>query len=177
MLGLPLLPEPEIRPAESAFFSVHALKDANFLQKLKAMIDEGRPLLMTDGLKNRINDQINLDKDNVQILEVNGKPDSLLKIDRETLFKIRNKMLKPFGITFDAPNKVSLYLIGDDCVVIENFNDANIDVQFHRDGLSEFESLVELPIDGNINIKLDSCRLYVSMSPRSMVALRIKFTE
>ncbi|MGQ9610439.1 MAG: hypothetical protein ACUVWN_14160 [bacterium] len=173
MLGLPLVPEPEIRPVESAFFSVHALKDPGFLKKLKTMIDEGKPLLITDGLKKRIGDQINLDRKNVQILEVNGKPNSLLNIDRQTLLNIRNKMLKPFGITFDAPNKVSLYLIGDDCVVIENFNDVDIDVQFHKSGLSKAESLIELPIDSNINIKLDNCKLSVSMSPRSMVALKI----
>ncbi len=173
MLGLPLIPEPEIRPVESAFFSVHALKDPDFLQKLKKMIDEGKPLLLTDGLKKRISDQINLDHENIQILEVNGNPRSLLDIDRGTLLNVRNKMLKPFGITFDAPNKVSLYLIGEDYVVIENFNDEKADVQFFKDGLSKAESLVELPVDSNIDIKLDNSKLNISMSPRSMVALKI----
>jgi hypothetical protein len=37
-------------------------------------------------------------------------------------------MLEPLGITFDAPAKVGLYLMGDDIMVIENFNDEPVDV-------------------------------------------------
>ncbi len=175
MMGLPLVPSPEIKPSEAAFLSVHALKDPDLVPKLKQMIDAGEPLLITDGLRDRLKDQINLEADNVQILQVGGDPKSLLKMDRASLLNLREKMLKPFGIAFDAPNKVSLYLIGDDHVVIENFNDESVDVRLRMSGLRQAESLVKLPVDSEINLKLEGDELSVSISPRSMVAIRINF--
>lgn len=82
-------------------------------------------------------------------------------------------MLKPFGIAFDAPNKVSLYLIGDDLMVIENFNDERVNVQFQMRGLKSAEELVTLPADGEVKVELEGDRLNASISPRSMIAVRI----
>jgi len=130
-------------------------------------------MLITDGLRDRLKDQIALEADNVQILKVGGDPRSLLNMDQASLLNLRKKMLKPFGITFDAPNKVSLYLIGDDQIVIENFNDEDVYIRFRMSGLGRAESLVTLPVDGKIALKLENDELDVSMSPRSMVAIRI----
>ena len=186
MLGLPLVPVPEIvdvgsptarkkkeSDAEAAFLSVHALKDQRLVLKLKQMIDAGKPLLITDGLRDRLKDQISLEADNVHILKVGGDPRSLLEMDRESLLDLRKKMLKPLGITFDAPNRMALYLIGDDHVVIENFNDEDVDVQLCIPGLRSVEGLVTLPVDGEIALKVEDNELSVSMSPRSMFAVRI----
>jgi hypothetical protein len=173
MMGLPLVPAAEIKPTEAAFLSVHALKDPDLVTKLKQMMDAGEPLLITDGLRDRLKDQIALESDNVQILEVKGDPRSLLEMDRSSLLKLREKMLKPFGITFDAPNKVSLYLMGDNHVIIENFNDESVDVRFRTSGLKEALNLVTLPADGEIELKTEGDELNVSISPRSMTAIRI----
>ncbi len=173
MLGLPLVPEAEIRDAEAVFLSVHALKDRELVPKLERMMNAGKPLLITDGLRDRLEDQIALDGDSVQILEVGGNPRSLLELDREFLMKLREKMLKPFGIAFDAPNKVSLYLIGDDLMVIENFNDEPVNVRFQMLGMKSAEKLVTLPADGEVRIELEGDRLNASMYPRSMIAVRI----
>ncbi len=135
-------------------------------------MDAGKPLLITDGLRDRLKDQISLEADNVHVLKVGGDPRSLLKMDRASLLNLRKKMLKPFGIAFDAPNKVSLYLMGDDHIVIENFNDEGVDVRFLMPGLKSAEGLVTLPVDGEIDLKLEGDELNVSMSPRSMVAIR-----
>ena len=173
MLGLPLVPAAEIKDAEAAFLSVHALKDQELVPKLKRMIDMGKPLLITDGLSDRLKDQLSLEADNVQILKVGGDPRSLLEIDRESLLHLREKMLRPFDVSFDAPNKVSLYLIGDNHIVIENFNDEGVDVQFRMPGLRSAENLVTLPVDGDIDLKLEGDELSAVMSPRSMVAVWI----
>ena len=128
MLGLPLVPTAEIDPdAKAAFFSVHALKDPKFADKLKKMLDAGKPVLITDGLAKRLKN-INLENENLTILKVGGNPHNLLKLTRKELEPIRNKLLAPFGIRFDAPNKVALYLIGENCLIVENFNDEPIDV-------------------------------------------------
>lgn len=120
MLGLPLVPSDEITDAEAAFLSIHALKDQNLIPKLDKMIDSGKPLLITDGLRDRLKDQVDLEADNIQILETGDEPRSIMDMDRASLLNLREKMLEPFGINFDAPSKVSLYLIGDDLAVINN---------------------------------------------------------
>ncbi|MGB9597463.1 MAG: hypothetical protein ACPL7B_14370, partial [Candidatus Poribacteria bacterium] len=120
-----------------------------------------------------LKDKINLGSENIQILNVNGDPWSLYNLDREYLLNMRNKLLKPFGISFDAPNKVALYLIGDDYIVIENFNDKGIDTKFTMNGLKSAESVLELPIDANINLKVNKQTIEISMSPRSIVVIKI----
>ncbi|MCP4259171.1 MAG: hypothetical protein GY774_16935 [Planctomycetes bacterium] len=126
MLGLPLVPATEISSdAKAAFFSVHALKDEEFPCKLKKMLAAGKPVLITDGLAGRL-DGVNLADENLAILIVKGKPRSLLELTREQIKPIRDKLLEPLGITFDAPNKVALYLIGENYLIVENFNDEPI---------------------------------------------------
>ena len=175
MLGLPLVPEPDIKPSKAVFLSAHALKDQDLIPKLKKMIEDKTPLLITDSLRDMLKGKIDLSDGNVQILEVNGDPWSILNLDRGYLLNLRNKMLKPFGITFDAPNKIALYLMGDEYIIIENFNDEGIDAKFSMSGLKNAKSLVTLPIDANIGLKVENGTISVSMSPRSMIAIqRIK---
>jgi hypothetical protein len=172
MLGLPLVPEVDIKPSKAVFLSAHALKDQDLIPKLKKMIEDKTPLLITDSLRDMLKGKIDLSDGNVQILEVNGDPWSILNLDRDYLLNLRNKMLKPFGIIFDAPNKVALYLIGDEYIIIENFNDEGIDAKFSMSGLKNAKSLVTLPIDANIGLKVENGIISVSMSPRSMIAIQ-----
>jgi hypothetical protein len=173
MLGLPLVPSPEIKPAESVFLSVHAFEDRDIIPKLFDMVVENKPLLVTDGFVDMLKGQVDLSNHNVQILKVNGDPKSITNMSRASLLDLRNMMLKPFGIEFDAPSKVSLYLIGDKHVVIENFNDENVDVQLCMTDLIDAKSLIKLPIDADINVKVEGNAINAYMSPRSMVALQI----
>jgi len=174
MLGLPLVPSPEIKSAESVFLSVHAFSDRDIIPKLFDMVVENRPLLVTDGFLDMLKGQVDLSHHNVQILKVNGDPKSITNMSRASLLDLRNRMLKPFGIEFDAPSKVSLYLIGDKHVIIENFNDENVEVQFCMTDLIDAKSLVKLPIGADINVKVEGNAINAYMSPRSMVALQIK---
>ena len=55
MLGLPLVPTSEIRTdVKAAFLPVHALKDPQLPDKLKAMLGAGTPVLVTDGLAQKL---------------------------------------------------------------------------------------------------------------------------
>lgn len=130
MMGLPLVPchdFPEKAPA--GFFSVHALKDAELAGRLKAFIASGKPTLITDGLASRIDGQVALDRQNVQILQVQGEPKSLLKLTQDALDAIRRPILKPLGHSFEAPSRVALYVMSDGSWVIENFNDEAVTVK------------------------------------------------
>jgi hypothetical protein len=130
MMGLPLVPCHTF-PAEAkaAFFPVHALKDPALAKKLTAFIAAGKPTLVTDGLAKRLGDTVDLDRPNVRILAVRGNVKGLLGLDQEEVDALRAPLLAPFGRTFDAPNKVALYLFTGGAWVIENFNDRAVTVR------------------------------------------------
>jgi hypothetical protein len=172
MLGLPLVPTSEIdSDAKAAFFSVHALKDADFADKLKKMLNAKKPILITDGLAKRLSD-INLDTENLTVLKVGGNPRSLLKLTRKELESIRNKLLEPFGIKFNAPNKTSLYLVDENCLIVENFNDEIVDVSLEFSRTVKPQKTLVLPIKGNVELSCNDGKLIlIKMTPRTLVAV------
>lgn len=137
MLGLPLVPCHEFPTnAPAAFFSVHALKDAEFAGKLSGLIQSGTPVLLTDGLARRLADRLHLQAPNVRILPVKGSPKSLLQLDRAELDGIREPLLLPLKTAFHAPNGVGLYLYSDGSFVVENFNDEAVEVELNGKALT-----------------------------------------
>ena len=128
MMGIPLVPTATVDPeAPAAFYPVHVLKDPDFLAKFRRMLADQKPVLITDGLAGRIPMDRML-RPNLRILKVDGSPKRLLELDREELNAIRKPLLAPFGLDLDAPNKVALYLFGDDLLAVENFNDEPVTV-------------------------------------------------
>ena len=124
MLGLPLVPCHAFpTKASAAFFSVHALKDADFAAKLSRFIKTGKPVLLTDGLAQQLTNIVSLEAANIRILPVKGDPKSLLQLSQAALDDLRAPLLRPFKTSFNAPNRVALYLFRDGSSVIENFTD------------------------------------------------------
>lgn len=175
MMGLPLVPAAKINTdAKAAFFSVHALKDPQFPDKLNRMLAEKKPVLITDGLANRLNN-INLKDENLTILQVKANPHNLLKLTQEELKPIRDKLLAPFGIRFDAPNKVALYLVGDNCVIVENFNDEPVEASLEFSKSVKAQKTLVLPVDGKVDFSVESGKLhFANMTPRTLVAVEIQ---
>lgn len=169
MLGLPLVPTAEIRTdVKAAFLPLDAMKDPQIADKLKAMLAAGTPVLVTDGLAKSLpkpiaNDELLL------VLKVNGKPASLFDLTREQFQPIRDKILAPLGIRFGAPSKVALYLFGDHCLAIENFNDEMAKVSL---GLSApaLRQVLLLPIDGSVGVdSRDAGRFELTVTARTLV--------
>jgi hypothetical protein len=132
MLGLPLAPCHQFPTnAPAAFFSAHALKDADFAVELAAFIKAGKPVLLTDGLARRLKERAALDAANVRVLAVKENPKSLLALSQGDLDDLRAPLLKALGVRFSAPNSVALYLFGPRSWVIENFNDRPAQVRFN----------------------------------------------
>ena len=130
MMGLPLVPCHEFpKDAKAAFFSVHALKDQNLSEEMSTLIARAVPVLVTDGLAQRLEGGVQLDAPNVHVLPVKGNPKSLLELPQADLDAIRQPLLKPFDRTFKAPNRVALYLFDDGSWVVENFRDQPATVQ------------------------------------------------
>ncbi|HUU53167.1 MAG TPA: hypothetical protein VMW44_00835, partial [Candidatus Bathyarchaeia archaeon] len=115
---------------------------------------------------------VDLDSENLTILKVNASPRSLLELTRQQLNPIRDKMLAPFGMKFDAPNKVALYLIGDDCLIVENFNDESIDASIEFSRPVKARKTLVLPGDGNVDFSQSGGKLtFTKISPRTLVAI------
>ena len=132
MLGLPLVPCHEFPDeAPAAFFSTHALKDGDFSDKLASFIAAGKPVLVTDGLVERLSDKFFLDSPNVYILGVKGDPKSLRQLPQKELDALRAPMLTPLKTAMRDPNQVGLYLFKDGSWVIENFNDEAVQVNLN----------------------------------------------
>lgn len=172
MLGLPLVPTETIdMNAKSAFFPVHILKDPEFHKKLGKFLSEGKPVLITDGLANHI-ENVN-QYDNLHVLNVNKDPINLLGFGREEVNEIRNKMLEPFGVTFDAPSMIALYLMGDDLIVIENFNDNPVTVTLETTFLMEADVKLILPTSETVHKEFSENKLSFSeIPPRTLVAVK-----
>jgi hypothetical protein len=129
MLGIPLVPCREFPTrAPAAFFSIHSLKDEQFAARLTAFIKTGKPVLLTDGLVAALSNRVDLARDNVHILPVNGDPKSLLLLDQQKLDKIREPLLHSLKVSFAAPNRVSLYLFKGRDPLVENFNEEPVDI-------------------------------------------------
>ena len=175
MLGLPLVPTATISTdAQAAFFSVHALKDPAFADKLRSMLAANKPVLITDGLAKRL-PGLDLENRNLTVLKLDGNPRNLLKLTREQINPIRNKLLAPFGLTFDAPNKVALYLIGEHSLIVENFNDEAIDATLEFSEPVRARQILILPGDGNVNFAGTKKKLSLTnITPRSLVVFEYR---
>ncbi len=172
MLGLPLVPTAKIdTDAKAAFFPVHSLKDPQFKKKLTKMFAAGKPVLLTDGLASQLNG-VDLDNENVTMLKVGGNPKNLLKLTRQELRRIRDKLLAPFGMKFDAPNKVALYLIGENCAVVENFNNETIDAVLEFPKPVKARKALVLPVDGDVELGGAGRKLrFTKITPRTLVVI------
>ncbi len=174
MLGLPLLPTHQVNElAKVSVFTVHMLKQPGFSEILRRMLNNGNSVLVTDALAIRLTDQDLLQHKNLSSLKVSGEPKSLLKLTREELNPMRDKLLAPLGMKFDAPNKVGLYLYGDDCCVIENFNNEPVDVSLTLPAVTDAKQILSLPYDAKATLGRNGNTIAVkNLPPRSLVAFR-----
>jgi hypothetical protein len=106
---------------------------------------------------------------------VEGDPKNLLKLTREELKPIRDKLLAPMGLQFDAPNKVGLYMFGDNNFIVEYFNDETVDVTLDFARASDVRKILILPEDGNAKISQSKNSVRIrDLSPRTLVAVEYR---
>ena len=130
MMGMPLVPCHEFpADAPALFLSVHALKDPDLATKLAAYVATGRPVLLTDGLARRLEENVAAGASNVHVLPVKGDPKGLLGLPQATLDALRAPLLEPLSRHFEAPNRVALYLFHGGSWVVENFNDDPVTIK------------------------------------------------
>jgi hypothetical protein len=173
MLGIPLVPAEKIdTDAEAAFFPVQILKDPDYREKINRMLERNKPVMVTDGLASYMKNTN--PPENLIVLDVNGDPKKLLGIDREDLFEIRKDLLAPFGISFDAPSRVALYLYDDNLVVIENFRDEDVAVTFESEKPFRAKVKLVLPEEMKPEFEFEKNKLHFNkIPPRTLVAVEI----
>ncbi|HUX59555.1 MAG TPA: hypothetical protein VMV77_21460, partial [Bacteroidales bacterium] len=176
MLGLPLVPAHEVNEqAGSAIFSIHMLKSPGFSGTLQRMLDKGTPVVVTDGLAKRLTNQALVKSENLTVLKVEGEPKNLLKLTQEELKPIRDKLLAPMGMQLDAPNKVGLYLYGEDGFVIENFNDQKVNVTLSFPRISDAQKVLILPEGGNVDLSVSNKSVIMqNLTPRTLIAVKYR---
>lgn len=176
MLGLPLVPGHELTSNHgSVIYTTHALKEAGFSGKLAGILNSGKQVLITEELAKRLTDQELLKNKNIMVLKVGDDPKKLLKLTQEELKPIRDKLMAPLGMKFDAPNKVSLYLIGDNCFIIENFNDENVNVTLELPKLTSVTTKLILPSDGKSVLSKNGNIISIKeLSARTLVAFEYR---
>jgi hypothetical protein len=107
---------------------------------------------------------------NLTVLKTGGDPKNLLKLTREELKPLRDKLLAPLGMKFDAPNKVSFYLLGKDHFIVENFNDEKVDVTIEFPILSAIKKVLSLPEEGSGVLSQDKNSVTIKgLSPRTLL--------
>ncbi len=176
MLGLPLVPGHELTSNHgSVIYTTHALKETGFSGKLAGILNSGKQVLITEELAKRLKDQKLLENKNLMVLKVGDDPKQLLKLSREDLKPIRDKLMAPLGMKFDAPNKVSIYLVGDNAFIIENFNDTPVDVSLEMSKVSSVETKITLPADGKSVVTRNNNIINIKeISPRTLVAFEFR---
>ncbi len=172
MLGIPLVPTAEISPdVPTAFLSYHALKDPDLKEKINKMLDANKPLLITDGLAKELKD-INLDLPNVIILEVKEDPYSILDIPLETLKKIRDLMLKPFNISLQVPIRTAFYLIGEEYIIFENFNNKSVEFNLKIKDLNTIETALIIPEEKQVTLNINNNEVSAVIPERTLLVLK-----
>lgn len=174
MIGIPLVPSEKVNTqAEAAFFSIQALKDPEFKEKLDGMLANQTPILVTDGLASQL-ENVEAYEDLI-VLDVEDDPKNILRFSREALNPIRDKLLAPFGMTFDAPAMVALYLIGENLIVIENFSDQETEVSLDMGTPAAAEVKLVLPKEAEVGSELTGNKLVFNKLPaRTLVAIGFK---
>ena len=129
MLGIPFVTCSQFpADAPAAFFSIQALHDPTFARQVDAYLQSGRLALITDGLAKRLDGRVDLDRQNVHVLPVNGDPKKVWALPAERVDAIRTAMLRPFDVRFQGPARTALYLFEDGSWIVESFHDVQIHV-------------------------------------------------
>jgi hypothetical protein len=127
-------------------------------------------------LAERLKGTVGLEGSSASVLNVRGRPKSLLEMDRAALRELRAPLLKPFGAEFDAPAGVALNLLGDDAVVIQNFRDEAVDVRVRLESMPTPELRLAIPGDLEVSLEREGGgeigALRATVGARGLIVLR-----
>jgi hypothetical protein len=176
MLGLPLVPGHEFAgDYGSVIYTTHALKEPGLSGKLSGILASGKQVLITEELAKRLTDQNLLENKNLMVFKAGDDPKKLLKLTQEELKPIRDKLMAPLGMKFDAPNKVSIYLLGENTLILENFNDVPVDATLEMSKVASVSTKLIIPAEGKTTVTKNGNAINIKgLSPRTLVVFEYK---
>lgn len=176
MLGLPLIPGHELTSGDpSVIYTTHALKDPSFSSKLYSILNSGKQVVVTEELAKRLSDQTLLENKNLMVFKSGDDPKKFLKMTKDEIQPLRDRLLAPLGIKFNAPVKVSFYLLGDSHIVIENFNDEPVDATIELPKVTDARQALLIPSGGKAALSRNGNVVTLKgISPRTLVAFEYR---
>lgn len=189
MLGIPMTADVQF-PVESPslILTHHALADPKFENEVVEATKRGKPILLTPVLNEALSPQLRkqLATENVRMLDLKSKDrkrsvygvlDSvraLMNLSREEADALRRPLLEPLGITLSAPTRVSLYLYGSKKIVLESFNDEEIEVGLNVRDAKGYEQVLVLPPSAKPTLEARNGQARIILPPRTLVALGVR---
>jgi len=179
MLGIPAVADVELDyGADAAILGVQAKEYPDVRMYAREMAADGTPVAFT----RRFLEFSGLEApEGAVIFDPGDDIWNLCAIEQGELDVLRNKLLAPFGVEFCAPARVALNLYDDDMEVIQNFNDAPVDVTLKlgrgaspyarkRNGKARKIALT-LSRDKQATFSRDGCTYKLTLPPRTLVVL------
>jgi len=182
MAGFPVTAAHQFDPTAPGFlFGYHVLHDPNWQWAVRQALASDKPIVATPAFLetarpaaegNRL-DIAALRERAIIVPRLSDRDawPALVALDRAALDDLRDAACQPLGVTFHAPNNVSLYLFDDDVAVIENFRDEPADCTLHLRGWPGSEAAVWIPAGRAVHVPPGET-LELTVPTRSLVALR-----
>ncbi|MFQ6099117.1 MAG: hypothetical protein ACE5O2_15405, partial [Armatimonadota bacterium] len=164
-------------------FSMHALKAPDFRSQLRDMIARGAQVLLTSNLVAARGHDLDASLPNVHVLDVKYEPgregqrnhldwDAFMSVPQAELDRLRDAVLAPLGVTFHAPSRVALYLIGRH-VMVENFNDEPVDASLRMPHIRGARAVLVLPPEASVECEVRDNLASLRLPPRSLVTIAL----
>ncbi len=198
MLGLPILPGASLKDAKADFLSLGSADVRASFARLKANRAAGRPTLVTQNLLKALSDAdraslgvpanwlsraraktfVEKIDETLVVLGNDGDRWDVTKLPPADLAEARHTLLRPFGLTFEAPTRVALHLFrgkqGERVAVLENFNNEAVTVTLSGSGgKTAWAKVLALPRTASAElVEITPNYVRLTLSARSLIALK-----
>lgn len=173
MLGIPLAPAEKITlDAPAAFFPFHILKNPDAVSIVQKYRDSAKPVLITDTLMNKLPEAIQKNHGSIHVLEVPKDKWDIMKMEPAALNSLRNSLLKPLGVEFNAPSRTALYLFGENAIAIENFNNDAAEVELKTANIEKAKIILSTSTDV-IPLNPASGKLTCKIPERTLIVIEL----
>jgi len=164
MIGIPIIPTHQFpADAKAAFFSAHAAHDRDFSEKLRSFLAGGGRAVLTPRAP------LAEAESRAEVLPMPAAPRDLVSLPAEEITALRKTALDPLGLAFAGPPGVSLYLLGDRKLALENFNEEPAEMRLTIPDAASYRLALTLGRPG-AELRPHRGSLTVTVPGRSLVA-------
>ncbi len=200
MLGVPVLPGAALKDATADFLSTCTGNAETLRARIRENRKAGRPTLLTRNALKVLGEDAQKELGVTAEWFARERPRTFLEKVDDTLFVLGNDsnqksrwtlmdlpladlnaaraaLMKPFGLTLEAPTRVALHLYrgekGERLAVLENFNNKEVTVTLNDAASGAWSAALALPRKDSARlVEATSGRVRVTLSPRSLIVLQ-----